>query len=121
MRSQDALQAINEVRPSIVHFSGHGTIADTLVLLDDQGQPKHIPMEAIMSAMALSLAASLSAYAQEAVVAPEAAPYAYGMHLDITNVIHIAPTADVCGPTSVQMTYRDSNGGTHILEYSVYR
>jgi hypothetical protein len=71
--------------------------------------------------LALSLAASLSAYAQEAVVAPEAAPYAYGMHLDITKVIHIAPTADVCGPTSVQMTYRDSNGGTHILEYSVYR
>ncbi|MDZ5431902.1 DUF2790 domain-containing protein [Pseudomonas fluorescens] len=69
--------------------------------------------------LALSLAASVSAYAQEAVVAPEAVPYAYGMHLDIAKVIHITPKADVCGPTPVQMTYRDSHGETHILEYSL--
>ncbi|MGY2258530.1 DUF2790 domain-containing protein [Pseudomonas sp. SDO55104_S430] len=69
--------------------------------------------------LALSLTASLSAYAQQAVVAPEAAPYAYGMQLDIAKVIHITPTADVCGPTPVQMTYRDSHGETHVLEYSV--
>jgi len=69
--------------------------------------------------LALSLTASLSAYARPTVVAPEADPYAYGMHLDIAKVIHITPTADVCGPTPVQMTYRDSHGETHILEYSV--
>jgi hypothetical protein len=69
--------------------------------------------------LALSLTASLSAYAQSAVVAPDAVPYAYGMHLDIAKVVHITPTANVCGPTPVQMTYRDSHGETHILEYSV--
>lgn len=69
--------------------------------------------------LALSLTASLSAYARPALVAPEAVPFAYGMHLDIAKVIHITPTADVCGPTPVQMTYRDSHGETHVLEYSV--
>lgn len=69
--------------------------------------------------LALSLTASLSAYAQQAAVAPDAVPYAYGMHLDIAKVIYITPTANVCGPTPVQMTYRDSHGETHILEYSV--
>jgi hypothetical protein len=69
--------------------------------------------------LALSLTASLSAYAQEAAVAPEAVPYAYGMHLDVAKVIHITPTADVCGPTPVQMTYRDLHGEIHILEYNV--
>ncbi|MGH8389661.1 MAG: DUF2790 domain-containing protein [Pseudomonas sp.] len=69
--------------------------------------------------LALSLTASLSAFAQQAVVAPETVPYAYGMHLDIAKVIRITPTADVCGPTPVQMTYRDSQGETHILEYTV--
>ncbi|TPG84785.1 DUF2790 domain-containing protein [Pseudomonas mandelii] len=69
--------------------------------------------------LALSLTASLSAYAQEAVVTPDAVPYAYGMHLDIAKVVNITPAADVCGPTPVQMTYKDSHGDTHILEYSV--
>jgi hypothetical protein len=69
--------------------------------------------------LALSLTASLSAYAQQAVVAPEAVPYAYGMHLDIAKVVHITPTADVCAATPVQMTYKDSHGETHVLEYSV--
>jgi hypothetical protein len=41
------------------------------------------------------------------------------MHLDIAQVVNITPAADVCGPTPVQMTYRDSHGDTHVLEYSV--
>ncbi|RON57562.1 DUF2790 domain-containing protein [Pseudomonas frederiksbergensis] len=69
--------------------------------------------------LALSLTASLSAYAQDAVVTPDAVPYAYGTHLDIAKVVNITPAADVCGPTPVQMTYKDSHGDTHILEYSV--
>ncbi|MGO4100269.1 DUF2790 domain-containing protein [Pseudomonas sp. TAF7] len=69
--------------------------------------------------LALSLTASLSVYAQEAVVAIEAVPYAYGTHLDIAKVINVTPAADICGPTPVQMTYKDSHGETHILEYSV--
>ncbi|MBV6824685.1 DUF2790 domain-containing protein [Pseudomonas sp. PD9R] len=69
--------------------------------------------------LALSLTASLSAYAQQNVVTPDAVSFAYGMHLDVAQVLSISPTADVCGPTPVQMTYRDSHGDTHVLEYSV--
>ncbi|MBN3968772.1 DUF2790 domain-containing protein [Pseudomonas gregormendelii] len=69
--------------------------------------------------LALSLTASLSAYAQEASVAPKATPYVYGMHLDIAKVINITEAADVCGPVPVQMTYNDSHGDTRVLEYSV--
>lgn len=69
--------------------------------------------------LALSLTASLSAYAQGPVVAPEAVPYAYDMHLDIAKVINITPAADVCVPTPVQMTYKDSHGDTRTLEYNV--
>lgn len=68
----------------------------------------------------LSLTASLSAYAQQAAVSPDVVSYAYGMHLDIAKVVNITPAADVCGPTPVQMTYRDSRGETHILDYSVF-
>jgi len=28
----DVFQAMNELKPTIVHFSGHGTTADTLVV-----------------------------------------------------------------------------------------
>ncbi|MHC8366872.1 DUF2790 domain-containing protein [Pseudomonas sp. ZT5P21] len=69
--------------------------------------------------LALSLAASLSAYAQGVRVALEAVPYVYGMHLDIAKVIDITQVADVCGPVPVQMTYKDSQGDIRILEYSV--
>ncbi|WP_409322650.1 hypothetical protein [Pseudomonas putida] len=53
VRPMDIFQAINELNPTIVHFSGHGTNADTLVLQDDQGNPKHVPLEGIVSAMAI--------------------------------------------------------------------
>lgn len=69
--------------------------------------------------LVLSLTASLSAYAQPSAVAPDEVSYAYGMQLDIAKVVSITPTADVCGPTPVQMTYRDSRGETHLLDYSV--
>lgn len=52
VRSIDILQAINELQPTIVHFSGHGTSADALVLQDDQGRPKHVSKEGIVSAIA---------------------------------------------------------------------
>lgn len=52
VRPMDVLQAMNELKPTIVHFSGHGTSADTLVLQDDQGKAKHVPLEGIVSAMA---------------------------------------------------------------------
>ncbi|CRM69745.1 hypothetical protein [Pseudomonas sp. 25 E 4] len=53
VRPMDVFQAMNELKPTIVHFSGHGTTADTLVLQDDQGNAKHISLEGIVSAMAI--------------------------------------------------------------------
>ncbi|GLH44583.1 hypothetical protein RS3R6_09390 [Pseudomonas atacamensis] len=53
VRPMDVFQAMNELQPTIVHFSGHGTTADTLVLQDDQGNAKHVPLEGIVSAMAI--------------------------------------------------------------------
>lgn len=53
VRPMDVFQAMNELKPTIVHFSGHGTSADALVLQDDQGNAKHVPLEGIVSAMAI--------------------------------------------------------------------
>lgn len=54
VRAPDILQAINELEPTIVHFSGHGSEQDELVLLDSQGRAKLVPMEGVVAAMALA-------------------------------------------------------------------
>lgn len=69
--------------------------------------------------LALSLSASMSAYAQDISSTPEVELYEYGMHLDIAKVVNITPAANVCAATPVQMTYKDSQGHTHIMEYSI--
>ena len=40
VRSSDVLQAINETNPTIVHFSGHGTVKGDLVLTNPDGSAK---------------------------------------------------------------------------------
>lgn len=52
VRSSDILQAINEVNPDVIHFSGHGTDTDELVLQNTDGSPKFITKEAIVQTMA---------------------------------------------------------------------
>ncbi|MBD2080630.1 AAA-like domain-containing protein [Leptolyngbya sp. FACHB-17] len=42
VRTRDMLQAMIEVKPNIVHFSGHGAGTEGLVLEDDAGQPKTV-------------------------------------------------------------------------------
>ncbi|MCF7532484.1 DUF2790 domain-containing protein [Pseudomonas petrae] len=69
--------------------------------------------------LALSLTASFSAFAQDVATTTDVVHYKYGMHLDIAKVIHITEAAPVCAPTPVQMTYQDSQGQTHALEYSI--
>lgn len=54
VRPLDIFQAMNELNPAVVHFSGHGTQEDTLVLQDDHGNPKYVPLEGIVSAMTLA-------------------------------------------------------------------
>ena len=52
VRSSDILQAINEVNPCIIHFSGHGTDTHDLVLQNSDGSAKYVSKEAIVQAIA---------------------------------------------------------------------
>lgn len=52
VRPLDLLQALNEVSPRIVHFSGHGSDQDELVFQDDCGESRLISKEAIVQTMA---------------------------------------------------------------------
>lgn len=45
--------------------------------------------------------------------------YTYDMKLDVQKVIAITEASDQCGATPVQMTYQDSQGQRHVLEYQV--
>ena len=38
VRPDDLIQALNEHKPQIVHFSGHGSEMGEIVLMDDNGQ-----------------------------------------------------------------------------------
>lgn len=46
-RPDDLQQELLEQKPQIVHFSGHGTHTDGIVLVDDQGSPKAVSQEAL--------------------------------------------------------------------------
>jgi hypothetical protein len=45
--------------------------------------------------------------------------YAYSTNLDIEHVISITEPANECAPVPVQMTYEDSHGERHVLQYQV--
>jgi hypothetical protein len=50
-RSSDLLQALNEYKPYVVHFSGHGSSSDELVFQTDDGKTKLVSKEAIVTTM----------------------------------------------------------------------
>jgi myosin heavy subunit len=50
-RPSDLLQALNEHKPHIVHFSGHGSKNDELVFQSDDGGTKLVSKEAIVATM----------------------------------------------------------------------
>ncbi|MEJ5056616.1 MULTISPECIES: DUF2790 domain-containing protein [unclassified Pseudomonas] len=45
--------------------------------------------------------------------------YTYGSKLDVKKVIAVSDVPAECGPVSAQMTYEDSQGQRHILQYQV--
>jgi SpoVK/Ycf46/Vps4 family AAA+-type ATPase len=47
VRPDDVLQALNEHRPHIVHFSGHGTATDEILLMNDEEQAKPVTTAAL--------------------------------------------------------------------------
>lgn len=48
-RPDDLLQALNEHSPHVVHFSGHGSPTDEIILLDKLGASKPVSKEALVS------------------------------------------------------------------------
>src|SRR6516165_10191804 len=48
VRRDDLLQALLEVKPHVVHFSGHGSSASELILLEDRGNPKSVSQAALV-------------------------------------------------------------------------
>jgi hypothetical protein len=47
VRPDDLLQYLNQYQPQIVHFSGHGSTADEIILQDNRGNAKSVNQEAI--------------------------------------------------------------------------
>lgn len=54
VQPMDVLQAINELNPTIVHFSGHGSDSDEIVFQDANGNAKLVSKEAIVQTMMAS-------------------------------------------------------------------
>lgn len=54
VQPMDVLQAINELNPTIVHFSGHGSDSDEIVFQDAYGNAKLVSKEAIVQTMMAS-------------------------------------------------------------------
>lgn len=46
-------------------------------------------------------------------------PYRYSQNLDIAHVVDITEIPNVCAVVPMQMTYDDSNGKRHIMQYHV--
>lgn len=78
-------------------------------------------MKVTSIALLLALAGlGTQAYADEPATGNAAVEtYAYGMNLDIKKVVAISDTGDQCGPVPAQMTYEDSHGQQHVLQYQV--
>jgi hypothetical protein len=51
VRPTDLLQALNEHRPNVVHFSGHGSATDEIVFVDSNGNTKLVSKNAIVELM----------------------------------------------------------------------
>lgn len=52
VRTGDLLQALNEQKPRVVHFSGHGSEEDELVFLTEDGSSKFVTEEAMAASIA---------------------------------------------------------------------
>ena len=51
MRPSDLLQSINECKPKIIHFSGHGSMSAELVFQDENGDTKLVTKQAMAQSM----------------------------------------------------------------------
>lgn len=49
VRPDDLLQYLNQYKPHIVHFSGHGSASEEIILLDESGQAMPVSKQALVS------------------------------------------------------------------------
>src|SRR4051794_3554443 len=49
VRPDDLMQALLEVKPHVVHFSGHGSSTEEFILLGDQGETRPVSKAALAS------------------------------------------------------------------------
>lgn len=89
VRPMDVLQAINECKPRVVHFSGHGSDQDEIVFQDNAGNTKLVSKEAIVQTIAagsdeIQLVFFNTCYSrQQAETVVEHVPAAIGMRTTI--------------------------------------
>lgn len=80
-------------------------------------------MKAALLILAVSgfCASAMAAETPEAVTSANlpVEQYTYSMHLDIAKVISMTTIPNVCEVVPARMTYEDSKGKTHVLEYRV--
>lgn len=78
-------------------------------------------MNTMKIAMAMLLGSLGSqAFAQTAPTPdPAAEQYDYSTRLDVAHVVSITEPANECAPVPVQMTYEDSQGQRHVLQYQI--
>jgi hypothetical protein len=76
----------------------------------------------IMKLAKIALLLAFGGIGAQAFATDETAPveaYNAAAHLDIAHVVSISEAANQCGAVPVQMTYEDSNGAQHVVQYQV--
>ncbi|MEN8640723.1 DUF2790 domain-containing protein [Pseudomonas sichuanensis] len=63
--------------------------------------------------------AAMAADVEQQVEQTPVEQYSYSQHLDIARVISMSEVPDVCQVVPARMTYEDSQGNKHVLEYRV--
>jgi hypothetical protein len=67
----------------------------------------------------LALGTTLPVLAEAASEQPVVEHYTYSTQLDIAHVVSVDPVPNVCQAVPVRMTYDDSQGKRHVMEYEV--
>jgi hypothetical protein len=106
--------------------TGKFDASSTITLIEEQATNGTVNiMKALKIAMFLTLGGiAAQAFSAESAATVEASKipvetYTYSTRLDVQKVIAITDIADQCGPVPMQMTYEDSQGQRHVLQYQV--
>ncbi|MBF7144637.1 MULTISPECIES: DUF2790 domain-containing protein [Pseudomonas] len=66
-----------------------------------------------------ALGTALPAFAKADSEEPVVEHYTYATTLDVAHVVSVDPVPNVCQAVPVRMTYDDSQGQRHVMEYEV--